>query len=106
MSRSPLILAAVALATALMTGHHPALAGARIGGLSTPIPGSPATFGAPPTAGVTVTPRNYTLTPQAGQPIGNFLYLGNGMVVPRSGNYSFTWQGRPCQTLNGTTFCQ
>jgi diguanylate cyclase (GGDEF)-like protein len=82
--RSPLILAAVALAAA----YHPAFAGS------------------PSAAGATVTPRNYTLTPQAGQPIGNFLYLGNGMVVPRSSTYSFTWQGRPCQTLNGTTFCQ
>jgi hypothetical protein len=54
----------------------------------------------------TVTPRNYTPTPQAAQPLGNFMYLGNGMVVPRSLNYFFTWQGRPCQTLNGTTFCQ
>ena len=85
------ILGALVLAASIM----PALAGAPGG---TP-------YGAP-SIGQQVTPRNYTLTPQAGQPLGNFIYLGNGMTVPRSMAYFFTWQGRPCQTLTGTTFCQ
>ena len=88
-------LALSLVAVAVAASHGPACAGARVAmaygsGIGQPM----------------VTPRNYTPTPQAAQPLGNFMYLGNGMVVPRSLNYFFTWQGRPCQTLNGTTFCQ
>ena len=92
-----LILAAVAVAASQAPAVAGSLSAPNAGG--TPISGNG--VGQP-----TVVPRNYTLTPQAAQPLGNYMYLGNGMVVPRSTNYFFTWQGRPCQTLNGTTFCQ
>jgi hypothetical protein len=85
---------ALGLAIAVAASPLPAVAGARLGGS----PNAAAT--APPG------PTNYTTTPQAAHPLGNFMYLDNGMVVPRNTNYLFTWQGRPCQTLNGVTFCQ
>ena len=103
-------LALSLVAVAVAASHGPACAGARVGSsLSAPSAGGTATYTMAYGSGVgqpIVTPRNYTPTPQAAQPLGNFMYLGNGMVVPRSLNYFFTWQGRPCQTLNGSTFCQ
>jgi hypothetical protein len=108
-------LALILVAVALAAPHGPAVAGARTGGGSLAAPSTAGTatngtpYATPYATGIVrpdVTPRNYTPTPQAAQPLGNFMYLGNGMVVPRSMNYFFTWQGRPCQTLNGTTFCQ
>jgi hypothetical protein len=80
---------------ALAVPHGAVSAGSPIGG----------SLSAPSSRPV-VAPPTWTLTPQAGQPLGNFVYLNNGMAVPRSTNYFFTWQGRLCQTWNGSTFCQ
>jgi len=98
-------LALSLVTVAVAASHGPACAGSSLSAMS----GGTATNTMAYSSGVgqpMVTPRNYTLAPQAAQPLGNFMYLSNGMVVPRSLNYFFTWQGRPCQTLSGTTFCQ
>jgi len=99
-------LALSLVTVAVAASHGPACAGSSLSAVSG---GSTATSTMAYSSGVgqpMVTPRNYTPTAQAAQPLGNFMYLSNGMVVPRSLNYFFTWQGRPCQTLSGTTFCQ
>jgi hypothetical protein len=97
------------LGVALAAPLAPSSAGSGIGGAaSAPSAVGTATNGAPYGTGRSevVARPNWTLTPQAGQPLGNYVYLNGGMVVPRSTNYFFTWQGRPCQTVNGSTFCQ
>jgi hypothetical protein len=98
------------IAVVVAASHGPACAGARVGSsLSAASAGGTTTYTVAYGSGVAqpmVTPRNYTPTPQAAQPLGNLMYLGNGMVVPRSSNHFFIWEGKPCQTLNGTTFCQ
>ena len=96
------------IAVVVAASHGPACAGARVGSsLSAASAGGTTTYTVAYGSGQPmVTPRNYTPTPQAAQPLGNLMYLGNGMVVPRSSNHFFIWEGKPCQTLNGTTFCQ
>jgi hypothetical protein len=106
-------LLAAFLAFALVAPLMPASAGSGIGGAVSAPSAAPSaigttTYGAPYGGGrpVVAARPTWTLTPQAGQPLGNYVYLNGGMVVPRSTNYFFTWQGRPCQALNGSTFCQ
>ncbi|MBV8406952.1 MAG: hypothetical protein JOY64_04925 [Alphaproteobacteria bacterium] len=100
----------VALVAVAAAAYAPAFAGARIGGSSSAAnAGNLQTYGTPNVVGGVrpeVAPLNWTVAPQVGHPLGNSVYLNNGMVVPRSTNYFFTWQGRPCQTLNSTTFCR
>jgi hypothetical protein len=93
------------VAVALAVSHAPVSAGSAIGGSLSVPSGGTATYGKGLGRPAVAAPT-WTLTPQAGQPLGSFVYLNNGMAMPRSTNYFFTWQGRPCQTLNGSVFCQ
>ena len=50
--------------------------------------------------------QSYNPNSVPGQRIGNFDAYSNGIVLPRFESYHFYWNGRPCQSVSGTTFCQ
>lgn len=96
----------LALAAVVVASLAPAQAGQRVGA-SVPAQGIGNTMSNG--AGVTrqdarIQPYNPNTAPS--QRLGNFEYYSNGMVLPRLESYYFHWNGRPCRSVSGTTFCQ